>query len=88
MAMFPIYGVFEGDFVPHLVAIETDNSMAEVAEAVAVHSVGRRVAHNPKAKGYEAEVKGSVVDLKLKFADVMEQHGLAPLDFVTVRFAL
>lgn len=88
MALFPIYGVFEGDFVPHLVAIDTENSMAEVAEAVAVHSVGRRVAPAPKAKGYEAEVKGNVVDLKRSFGEVMEEHGVAPLDFVTVRFAL
>ena len=87
MSVFPIYGMFEGDFVPHLVAIDTDNSMAEVADAVAVHSVGRRVARDPTAKGYEAEVKGTVVALDRNFGEVMSEHGLAPLDFVTVRFA-
>jgi hypothetical protein len=87
MALFPIYGYFEGDFVPHLVAIDTENSMAEVAEAVAVHSVGRRVARDPTATGYEAEVKGYVVPLDRSFGEVLGARGLAPLDFVTVRFA-
>ncbi len=87
MALFPIYGLFEGDFVPHLVAIDTDNSMAEVANAVAIHSVGRRVARDPAATGYEAEVKGHVVSLDKSFGQVMSEHGFAPLDFVTVRFA-
>lgn len=86
MALFPIYGVVEGDFVPHLVAIDTDNSMAEVAEAVAVHSIGRRVP--AKADGtYEALVAGEVVSLDRNFAEVMVEKGIAPLDFVTVRYA-
>jgi len=59
MALFPIYGVFQGDFVPHLVAIDTENTMSQVAEAVAVHSVGRRVAVNPSGL-YEAIVAGEV----------------------------
>jgi hypothetical protein len=86
MALFPIYGVFDGDFVPHLVAIDTENSMAEVANAVAVHSVGRRIARDPAALGYEAEVKGQVVGLERGFGEVMREHGIAPLDFITVRF--
>ena len=44
MALFPITGRFVGDFVPHLVAVDTDDTMDQVAEKVAVHSVGRRVA--------------------------------------------
>ncbi len=87
MALFPIYGLFEGDFVPHLVAIDTDNTIGEVAEAVAVHSVGRRIAPDPTATGYEAEVKGRVIALDRNFGEVMSQEGLAPLDFFTVRFA-
>lgn len=87
MSLFPIYGHFEGDFVPHLVAIDTANTMAEVAEAVAVHSVGRRISRDPAATGYEALVKGQVVALDRRFEDVMGEYGVAPLDFVTVRFA-
>ena len=87
MSLFPIYGHFEGDFVPHLVAIDTANTMAEVAEAVAVHSVGRRIGRHPGASGYEALIKGSVVSLDRRFEDVMSEYGVVPLDFVTVRFA-
>ncbi len=43
MALFPIYGRFVGDFVPHLVAVDTEDTMDAVAQKVAVHSVGRRV---------------------------------------------
>jgi hypothetical protein len=87
MARFPIYGLFEGDFVPHLVAIDTDNSMQEVAEAVAGHAVGRRIAREPTATGYEAAVKGQNVALDRRFGEVVGEFGLRPLDFVTVRFA-
>jgi Toluene-4-monooxygenase system protein B (TmoB) len=87
MALFPIYGYFEGDFVPHLVAIDTDNSVAEVAQAVALHSVGRRIRRDPMAAGYETLVKGKVVRADRQFGDVSTEYGLAPLDFVTVRFA-
>ena len=43
MALFPITSNFEGDFVLQLVAVDTENTMDEVAAAAAVHSVGRRV---------------------------------------------
>jgi toluene monooxygenase system protein B len=86
MALFPIYGVFEGDFVPHLVAIDTENTMSQVAEAVAVHSVGRRVAVNPSGL-YEAIVAGEAVSLERTFGEILAEKGLAPLDFVTVRYA-
>ena len=40
MALFPIYGTFKGDFCAHLVAVDTDDTMGQVAEKIAVHSVG------------------------------------------------
>ena len=43
MALFPITGRFVGDFVPHLVAVDTDDTMDEVAEKVAAHTVGHRL---------------------------------------------
>ena len=85
MALFPIYGVFQGDFVPHLVAIDTENTMLQVADAVAVHSVGRRVAVSPCGR-YEAIVAGEVVSLERTFGEILAEKGLAPLDFVTVRY--
>ena len=47
MALFPITSNFEGDFVLQLVAVDSENTMDEVAAAAAVHSVGRRVRARP-----------------------------------------
>lgn len=43
MAMFPIYSNFERDFVLQLVAVDTEDTMDQVAEKCAVHSINRRV---------------------------------------------
>lgn len=43
MAMFPIHSNFQGDFVVQLVAVDSDDTMDEVAAKCAYHSVGRRV---------------------------------------------
>ncbi|MBP0625291.1 toluene-4-monooxygenase system B family protein [Cupriavidus consociatus] len=47
MALFPVISNFQYDFVLQLVAVDTENSMDEVAAAAAHHSVGRRVAPQP-----------------------------------------
>ena len=47
MALFPLTSNFEGDFVLQLVAVDTENTMDEVAAAAAHHSVGRRVKARP-----------------------------------------
>jgi toluene monooxygenase system protein B len=47
MALFPLTSNFEEDFVLQLLAIDTENSMDEVAAAAAHHSVGRRVTPRP-----------------------------------------
>lgn len=47
MALFPLTSNFQEDFVLQLVAVDTDNSMDELAAAAAVHSVGRRVKARP-----------------------------------------
>ena len=82
MALFPIYGRFIGDFVPHLVAVDTDDTMAQVAEKIAVHSVGRRIPPRPGGKGFEVLVSGNLVDGDA----VLGSLGLHPLDWVDVRF--
>jgi toluene monooxygenase system protein B len=82
MALFPIYGRFIGDFVPHLVAVDTDDTMAQVAEKIAVHSVGRRVRSRPDGNGFEVLVAGKPVDGGV----VLGSLGLHPLDWVDVRF--
>lgn len=47
MALFPLISNFQYDFVLQLVAVDTENTMDEVAAAAAHHSVGRRVAPQP-----------------------------------------
>jgi toluene monooxygenase system protein B len=82
MALFPIYGHFIGDFVPHLVAVDTDDTMTQVAEKIAVHSVGRRVPPRPNSKGFEVLVSGNLIDGDV----VLGSLGLHPLDWIDVRF--
>ena len=47
MALFPVSSNFEGDFVLQLVAVDSEDTMDQVAAAAAVHSVGRRVKARP-----------------------------------------
>ena len=87
MALFPIYGVFQGDFVPHLVAVDTDDTVAEVAEKIAVHSVGRRVPARPNDKGYSVRIGGAEVAGAASLSEVLVQTGLQPLQWVSVDWA-
>lgn len=43
MALFPLQGMFDGDFVLFLVAVDDQDTMTQVAEKVAHHAVGHRV---------------------------------------------
>jgi toluene monooxygenase system protein B len=43
MVMVPIYGRFIGDFAAHLVAVDTEDTIADVAAKIAAHSVCRRL---------------------------------------------
>jgi toluene monooxygenase system protein B len=47
VALFPLISNFKGDFVLQLLAVDSENTMDEVAAAAAHHSVGRRVAAQP-----------------------------------------
>ena len=47
MAAIPLHSNFEGDFVPVLVEVDSDDTMDVVAEKCAHHSVGLRVAPQP-----------------------------------------
>jgi toluene monooxygenase system protein B len=47
MALFPLTSNVQEDFVLQLLAVDTDDTMDQVAAAAAHHSVGRRVADRP-----------------------------------------
>ncbi|GIH11384.1 hypothetical protein Rhe02_94510 [Rhizocola hellebori] len=82
MALFPIYGRFVGDFVPHLVAVDTEDTMDEVAEKVAGHSVGRRVPAPEEPAGYDVFLDGRLVPPSTRLAEL----GLFPLQWLDVLF--
>ena len=84
MALFPIYGVFKGDFVPHLVAVDTDDTMNQVAEKIAVHSVGRRVPRGPQGAAYRIRIGERTVSNTKALSQVLAETGLKPLEWVTV----
>lgn len=82
MALFPVYGRFVGDFVPHLVAVDTDDSMDTVAEKVAVHSVGRRLPRPDTPKGYDVYLDGRLIPATTTLGEL----GLQPLQWLDVKF--
>ncbi|MEH6638136.1 MAG: toluene-4-monooxygenase system B family protein [Porticoccaceae bacterium] len=47
MALFPLHSNFQGDFVINVVAVDDGDTMDQVAEKCAYHSVGRRVQAQP-----------------------------------------
>jgi toluene monooxygenase system protein B len=44
MALFPVQGIVEGDFVVVLVPVDDTDPMTVVAEKIAYHGIGKRVA--------------------------------------------
>jgi len=82
MALFPIYGRFVGDFVAHLVAVDTEDTMDVVGAKVAVHSVDRRVARPAGANGYDVYLDGRLVPP----ATTLGELGLVPLQWLDVKF--
>jgi hypothetical protein len=86
MAAFPITGRFVGDFVPHLVAVDTDDTMDIVAEKVASFTVGHRL---PKPSGqvaYDVLLDGETLDPFTTFGAVLAERQLLPLQWIDVRF--
>jgi toluene monooxygenase system protein B len=82
VALFPITGRFVGDFVPHLVAVDTDDTMDVLAAKVAVHSVGRRIPEPADVHGYDVCLAGRRIEPTTTVAEL----GLAPLQWVDVKF--
>jgi toluene monooxygenase system protein B len=81
MVMFPIYGRFIGDFGAHLVAVDTEDTIGEVAAKIAAHSIGRRLpAESPV--DYEVLVDGRVIPAAFHLTDL----SLRPLQWIDVRW--
>lgn len=81
MAMVPLTAAFRGDFVVQLVPVEDTDAIYEVAEKVAAHAVGLRVA--PKDAPMEVVFKGEALDSD----ETVASAGIGPMDFVEVRYA-
>lgn len=86
MALFPITGRFVGDFVPHLVAVDTDDTMDEVAEKVAAHTVGHRLPRPAHPGGYDVLLRDRLIPPATTLADVMAETEVLPLQWFDVRF--
>lgn len=83
MAAFPVSSNFQGDFVVQLVAVDTENSMDEVAAACAVHSINRRVAPQPgKILRVRRHSDGALFPRTMKLADA----GLMPTETIDILF--
>jgi toluene monooxygenase system protein B len=78
--LVPLHAVFATDFVAILVAVTVDNTMAEVAEAVASHVEGKRV----RALPYEKVVLHH--GRRLPSSMTVAQAGFKPLDHVTIEY--
>ena len=82
MATIPIYGRFLGDFTPHLVAVDTEDTIDEVAAKIARHAIGRRLPEQPDAKGLEVLADGRSLDPASRLKDLSPQ----PLQWLDVRW--
>jgi toluene monooxygenase system protein B len=76
MAMMPVQGWVDGDFVVNLVPIDSDDTMDVVASKIAYHSVNRRVA--PQHKPLRVRFKGHTLPLDATAASL----GVQPMDYV------
>ncbi|MDA8309370.1 MAG: toluene monooxygenase [Actinomycetota bacterium] len=78
MALFPLQGCVEGDFVVLLVPVDDGDTMSVVGEKVRAHVLGRRLPED--AGPWRVRVGGAVLDDEVTVSGA----GLAPLDAVEV----
>ena len=81
MAMFPIQGVTDGDFVVCLVLVDDQDPMSSVAQAIAYHGVGKRVATQDRP--LRVRYQGDLLPDDATIASV----GCAPLDVLEAVYA-
>ncbi len=78
MALFPVQGITQGDFVVVLVPIDTEDPMAVVAEKIAHHAEGRRVPVTDRPRAVRHNGTTLADDATVVSA------GVAPLDVLEV----
>ena len=81
MALFPITAHYAGDFIPHLVAVDTGDTMDEVAAKVAVHTVGRRLPVPAGGPVYDVYLD----DERIEPSRTLGTLGLVPLQWLDVK---
>ena len=82
MALIPVYGRFVGDFTAHLVAVDTEDTIDEVAAKIAVHAVGRRLPEQIGAKSLEVLAGGRTLAPTSRLKDMSPR----PLQWLDVRW--
>ncbi len=87
MALFPIVGRYVGDFVPHLVAVDTDDTFHEIAQKVAVHSVGRRLPELTSSSRLDVILDGATLDGGKTLGALMAERQILPLQWFDVKEA-
>ena len=86
MAAFPITGRFVGDFVPHLVAVDTEDTIEQVGAKIAAFTVGHRLPRPEVDRGYEVLIDDELLAPDALFGTVLAERGLPPLKWVDARF--
>ncbi|GAA0667549.1 hypothetical protein GCM10009535_54280 [Streptomyces thermocarboxydovorans] len=81
MALFPVQGIFENDFVVLLVPIDDTDPMTVVAEKIAHHAVDRRV--SPQERTMRVRHQGQFLPPDATVVDA----GVAPLDVLEVVYS-
>ncbi len=82
MSAIPIYGRFVGDFTAHLVAVDTEDTIDEVAQKIACHAVGRRLPEQPDATGFDVLADGQILTASSRLKDFSPR----PLQWLDVRW--
>jgi toluene monooxygenase system protein B len=78
MALFPVQGIVEGDFVVVLVTADDTDPMTVVAQTIAHHGIGTRVAAQDRP--LRVRYQGTVLDDGATIAST----GCAPMDVLEV----
>jgi toluene monooxygenase system protein B len=79
--MLPIYGHFIGDFAAHLVAVDTADTIGDVALKIAAHSINRRLPAD-STRSYEVLIDGRLIPAENRVSNL----SLRPLHWIEVRW--